>query len=122
LNASGTATITGSIFTAIASGDFALIGAPKPLTGVGDGVLTTFGGATTFTASRAEQCFRAGLLFDSSTGGVTASSSADNHYGLVLDGMPTPTYDDASSFDHDQQSIVNDAKLPVPNAPAALPE
>ncbi len=122
LNASGTATITGSLFTGIASGNFTLIGAPMPLTGVGDGVLTTFGGATTFGASRAEDCFRAGILFDSSTGGVTASSSAKNHYGLVLDGMPTPTYDTASSFDDNEQGIVNDAKLPVPNAPAALPE
>jgi hypothetical protein len=118
----GTAYAEESLFADTMAGSFTLLNPMMTFTGVGDGLVATRGSAVVVKGLRAEGCVRAGIVFDSSMGSVTAASATSSKFGLVLDGMPLPTVDKASSFAGNAQDQVNDANLPVPSGPAAVPK
>jgi hypothetical protein len=117
-----TAHVQSSIFTAVEPGSFTLLGDGTTYDNVGDGLLATVGSTLDVDGTLAEGCARAGLLFHDSGGTISRTASTDNLYGLVVDGDQDPTVDGMSTFGGNQDaSRVDDAKLPVPDAPAELP-
>ena len=117
----GSAVVAGSLLMDTANGDVTLGSPMQTLTDVGDGVSVTNGAFVTVKSTRIEGCSRAGLVFDSSQGAITDVSATKNAFGLVLDGTPLPTVDEASSFTGNMQPQANDANLAVPSAPQDVP-
>jgi hypothetical protein len=122
LASEATVDATQCLFTGIQGGTFVLLHPTMTYTGVGDGAIATRGANLTLKQTRSEGCARAGMLFDTSEGSVTGSMAIDNEFGLVVDGATMPTVDTASTFTGNAKGArVNDANLPVPDAPAPVP-
>jgi hypothetical protein len=117
----GSAVLDGSLLLDTQAGNLTLQGSMQTLTDVGDGLVANGGAFVTVKNTRVEGCVRAGLVYSSSQGSISQVSSTKNQFGLVLDGMPTPTLDKASVFTGNMQPQSNDANLPVPSAPADVP-
>ncbi|HEY4121812.1 MAG TPA: right-handed parallel beta-helix repeat-containing protein [Byssovorax sp.] len=116
------ATISRTSIDTVAKGKF-LVGIDAKVETSGDGVVTTSGAEAKLDAMRIDACERAGVLFDSASGDLTASLSTGNAYGVVLDGSPTPTLDASSQLVlNSVQDELDDANLVVPPAMPAAPQ
>jgi hypothetical protein len=90
---------------------------------VADGIEVVGSSSATLTDVRVDGCLRAGIIFDHSSGSLASVTSTENRFGLVLQGSPEPSYDKATcDFSGNQeQAVVPDGNLPVPNAPIPVP-
>jgi hypothetical protein len=117
-----TATVSRCSITGVRGGAFHWVNPIKTFEDVGDGIIASDQSNVTISETRIAGCARAGLLFEDSTGVISLSSATENEFGLVLDGSANPTVDGTSSFDDNEQDRVDDAGLPVPTTPAAVPQ
>ncbi len=115
-----TATLVSSWIDRVAASDFHTEDG-HDYSSVGDGILAR-GATVTSIGNTITRCDRAGLLFDDSAGASEHTHSTRNRFGLVLQGKKRPTVAASSRFDENEdQDVVSDGDLPVPNAPSELP-
>jgi hypothetical protein len=112
--------LSGNVIDGVESGAFALRGYPTPaVPGVGDGILVAraYSHATNPNATNISGCWvsgaaRAGILYSSSPGAVTGSTTSKSQYGLVIQGNPAPTIGSDNQFSGTAQAT--NGMLPSP--------
>lgn len=117
-----TATLLATLVRDTESGQVSQPGG-EPIYGLGDGVIVLHNSTAAIEGTRVTGCARSGILYDQSSGSVSATLSGKNLFGLVLSGEPMPTVNDTNFIaDNLEQDVWLDGDLDVPVEPLPLPD
>jgi hypothetical protein len=113
------ASLTDCRIDSVAQTDVAL--ADQTYHGVADGLLGIGGSKVDVSGLVVENCERAGLLFDESTGSLSGVRVSNGNFGLVMQGKERPALGDDNQFKGKVEDVVTAGSLAVPDAPSLLP-
>jgi len=89
--------------------------------GVADGLIAQAQSKVDVSDLAVDDCARAALLFDDSTGSLAGTSTAGGRFGLVLQGAVQPAVSEDNAFRGTEKDIVTGGDLSVPSAPLPVP-
>jgi hypothetical protein len=117
------ATISQSLIDLVQAGSSTVNNPTRVLVDIGDGLQAVGRSTLDVTDTIIQGCFRAGVLFDYSSGTLSGVVSTKNQFGLVLQGDTWPSYEDGGNqlTGNTAQDLVIGGDLPVPDAPSPVP-
>jgi len=117
----GEASITDTLITSILTGAFAK--SDLEVSHAADGIMALSGSNTSVTGCVVTHTQRAGILFDNSSGTIGDNLVSKNEFGVVLQGDVIPELvGDNHIEDNEQQDLVTDDDLDVPDQLTPLPD